>query len=106
MIGDTLTHIMNCSIQSVMFFEDWKREGVTPLYKAGEEFLLNNYRPVSVLPIISKIMKGIFTSVFMNILHDAISSMKNSQGLHLSIHAELHSTVLLKSGCVTLTMVS
>lgn len=61
-----------------MFIDEWKRAGVTPLYKAGEEVLLNNYRPVSVLPVLSIIIEGMFTIVFMSILDDAISSMKNS----------------------------
>lgn len=39
-----------------MFVDDWKRARVTPLYKAGK-FVLNNYRPVSVLPIISKFIE-------------------------------------------------
>lgn len=60
-----------------MFIDEWKRAGVTPLYKAGEEFLLNNYRPVSVLPIVSKM----FTIDFMSTLDDEISSVENSQGL-------------------------
>lgn len=83
-----------------------KRARVTPLYIACEEFLLKNYRSVYVLSIISKIIESHVTTVFMNILDDAISSMKNSQGLDLSIHAKLPSIVLLKSGYVTLTMVS
>lgn len=83
-------------------FQNWKRALFSPLYRTGEDILLNNYRPVSVLPIISKILKGMFTVVFMSILYDAISLMKNSQGLDLSIHIRLLSTVLLKSGYVTL----
>lgn len=48
-MSEILTHIWNCSIQSGIFIDDWKRAWVTPLYKAGEEYLLNNYRPVSYL---------------------------------------------------------
>lgn len=35
-MGDILTHIMNCSITSGMFIDDWKGAQVTPLYKVGE----------------------------------------------------------------------
>lgn len=83
MIGDILTHIMNCSIKSGTLIDDWRRARVIPLYKAGERFLLNNYRPVSVLPIISKFFERHIYNCFMNILDDAILSMKNSQGFDL-----------------------
>lgn len=67
---------MNCSIKSGIFIDDWKRARVTPLYKAGEDFLHNNYRLVLFYLSLAKLMKGMFTTVFMNILDNAISSMK------------------------------
>ena len=30
---------------------------VTPVYKAGDKSDVNNYRPISVLPILSKILE-------------------------------------------------
>ena len=48
---------MNCSIRSAVFIDKWKEARVTPLFKSGESFHLSNYRPVSVLPVVSKIIE-------------------------------------------------
>ena len=36
---------------------DWKNASVTPILKSGDDHIVNNYRPVSVLPIVSKILE-------------------------------------------------
>ena len=36
---------------------EWKTAKVTPLFKTGKRSDLNNYRPISVLPLVSKIME-------------------------------------------------
>lgn len=56
---------MNFSIETNNFENDWKRARVSPIFKSGNEHMVNNYRPVSVLPIISKIIeKHVFTSFY------------------------------------------
>ena len=43
----------------------WKVANVVPLYKKGQKDILNNYRPVSLLCILSKIFERIvFKHVF------------------------------------------
>ena len=39
------------------FPSDWKKAKVTPVYKAGDKSDVGNYRPISVLPILSKILE-------------------------------------------------
>ena len=36
---------------------DWKKAKVSPVYKSGSTTELENYCPISVLPIVSKILK-------------------------------------------------
>ena len=36
---------------------DWKKVKVSPIYKSGSTTELENYHPISVLPILSKIME-------------------------------------------------
>ena len=52
-----LTHIMNLSLSSGIFPEELKIAGVNPLFKSGDAMLFCNYRPVSVLPLFSKILE-------------------------------------------------
>ena len=56
-IASPLTCIVNLSLESGMVPTDWKVAVVTPLYKSGSHSEKGNYRPISVLPILSKILE-------------------------------------------------
>ena len=50
-----LCHNFNNSLFSKVFPSSLKKADITPVYKKDEKFLKNNYRPVSILPSVSKI---------------------------------------------------
>ena len=52
-----LCHIINRSIESGIFPDILKNANVTPVYKNGDRHCLSNYRPISVLPFLSKILE-------------------------------------------------
>ena len=54
-----LKHIFNLSITKGIFPEKLKIARVTPVFKAGENTEVSNYRPISVLPCFSKILEKI-----------------------------------------------
>ena len=56
LISKPLSHIINLSLRTGSFPAGWKSEKVTPVYKSGNTSLPENYRPISVLPIMSKIL--------------------------------------------------
>ena len=54
----------NC-LKSSTFPDDWKKGNIVPVHKKNSNQLVNNYRPVSLLPICSKIFgKVIFDGIF------------------------------------------
>ena len=54
----------NC-LQSGSFPNNWKKSNVVPIHKKGDKQLLQNYRPVSLLPICGKIFERIiFNPIF------------------------------------------
>ena len=54
-----LTHIFNLSLNSGVVPKCWKRKRVTPLFKKGDADDVNNYRPISILPIPMKVFEKI-----------------------------------------------
>ena len=54
-INDPLTHILNLSLLEGVFPSELKVANVLPLYKVDDDMLFNNYRPVSLLSVLSKI---------------------------------------------------
>ena len=54
----------NC-LHSRSFPNNWKKSNVVPIHKKGDKQLLQNYRPVSLLPICGKIFERIiFNPIF------------------------------------------
>ena len=59
-----ITHIINLSIRSSIFPTQWKTAKVIPLHKKDDVLQPKNYRPVSLLPVLSKILeRAIFCQV-------------------------------------------
>ena len=57
-LGETITAIVNISLRDGMFAKTWKEAIVRPLLKKpGLELVAANYRPVSNLPFISKVVE-------------------------------------------------
>ena len=67
-ISDSLTLIFNQAITLSSFPDEWKVARVMPLYKNGQRSIPGNYRPISVLPAISKIMERILYDQLYNYL--------------------------------------
>ena len=67
-IADSLTYIFNQVITQSSFPDAWKMARVTPVFKNGQRNLPENYRPISVLPTISKIMERILYDQLYNYL--------------------------------------
>lgn len=57
-----LTHLTNLCINQGVFPNLLKKSIVTPVHKCGDKSDPNNYRPISVLPAISKIIERIINS--------------------------------------------
>ena len=52
-----LLHICNLSFTHGVFPDGMKLAKVIPLFKSGNSMKVNNFRPVSILPILSKILE-------------------------------------------------
>ena len=52
-----LKHLLIISLKSHSFPEKLKIAKITPIYKSDHHFICSNYRPISVLPVFSKILE-------------------------------------------------
>lgn len=87
-IAEEITHIFNLSISSATFPKLWKMAHVTPLHKSGAKDDLNNYRPISKLPCLSKILESLINNQLKAFLsrHSVLAS-------HQSGFRAQHSTI-------------
>ena len=65
-----LTHIVNLSITTSVFPTEWKIAKVVPLLKKGDPLEPQNYRPVALLPIFSKILEKIVFRQIVDYVED------------------------------------
>ena len=99
-ISPILTELYNTCIAEGVFPIEFKSGKITPVYKKGNAELLENYRPVSTLPIFGKIFEKIIYSRLYSfltakgILHEKQFGFRKG---HSTSHA-LHSSVgIIKS---------
>ena len=60
-------NIFQFSLETRNFPSNWKRGNIVPMYKKGNKDLINNYRPMSLLLIFSKIYeKCIYDTLYNN----------------------------------------
>ena len=52
-----LLYIVNLSFSTGVFPDRLKQSRVTPIFKSGKKSSLKNYRPISILPVFSKILE-------------------------------------------------
>ena len=69
-ISNSLTLIINQMMTTGIFPDAFKKSKITPIFKKGESSLLINYRPISLLPTISKI----FERIIHNQMYDHLNN--------------------------------
>ena len=89
-----LKHVFNPSLQQGIFPENLKIAKVFPIYKKDEEFLLTNYRPISVLPCFSKLLEHIMYNRLFKYLSENSILYEKQFGFQTS-HSTEHAILLL-----------
>ena len=65
-IGKPILYIITLSLTSGIVPMELKKAKVVPIYKNGERNLFSNYRPISILPCISKILEKVVYNRYIN----------------------------------------
>ena len=69
-ISQPLCHILNLSIKNSTVPNLWKLAKITPIFKSGNKEQPSNYRPISVLPVLSKILEKAVHHQFLAFLEN------------------------------------
>ena len=56
-IAGSLNHLFNLSFARGEIPQEWKTAKVTPIFKVGSKMNIENYRPISVLPLVVKVFE-------------------------------------------------
>ena len=75
-----LTHIINLSISTQIFSEKWKKSKIIPLHKKDDQLNPKNYRPVAIIPVVSKIIERI-------VFNQMIKYLVSNDLIHPNHHA-------------------
>ena len=73
MIAPSLCKIFNKSLQLGSLPSDWKLANVVPVHKKGAKDHVENYRPISLFPIVSKVFERFALNSVMDHLYHVIS---------------------------------
>ena len=65
-----LAHISNLSFTSGIFPKELKIANIVPIFKADDEMVFTNYRPVSVLPVFSKLLERLMYNRLIDYINE------------------------------------
>ena len=95
-----LVYLCNLSIDQGVFPKELKLANVLPLYKTDDPFLFNNYRPVSVLSILSKVFERIMYSRMLEYLETYKILINNQFGFR-KYHSSYMALMVLMNELIT-----
>ena len=89
-----VTYMFNLSINSSSFPNSWKRATVIPIPKTGNPTLVQNYRPISLLPLPGKVLEKLIHHQLSLFLEEN-SILDDSQHGFRKEHSTVHSVAQL-----------
>ena len=94
-----LSHIFNHSFETGIFPDKLKYACVSPIHKTDSKLTLTNYRPISVLPVFSKILEKLMHKHLMDFLNKNEILFKHQFGFQkgkYTSHAilDIHSKII------------
>jgi len=80
LITAPLTDIINTSIRSGSFPEEWKKSVILPIFKEGDRDVTGNYRPIALTNTLSRIVEKVIGDQINTFLKENDALSKNQHG--------------------------
>ena len=92
-LAKPLAYVINLSLRTGLFPDEWKLARVVPIYKSGTRDSFENYRPISALPIFSKVVEKIVHKKLVNYLEEHKLLTNKQFGFRTKRSTELAATL-------------
>ena len=89
-LAPSLAFLFNQSISSGIVPTEWKLARVTPIFKKGKRQDVNNYRLISIIPVVARVFERIIYDQFFKYLSDN-DLLVNCQSGFRSLHSTITS---------------
>ncbi len=89
-----ITIIINTFVVTGIFPDSWKHALVVPVYKNGDASDISNYRFISLLPILSKVLEKIVSAQLINYLETNRLLSRNQHGFRPKLNTATALTVV------------
>ena len=94
-ISGPLCKLINRSLETGVVPSEWKIAKINPLHKKGDVTLANNYRPISVLPILSKVLEKVVHNQLTDYLEENKLLCPRQFGFRKKHSTELATSLLI-----------
>lgn len=88
-LAPSLTNIINLLLNTGKFPKIWKHANVCPIFKKGSKLKVNNYRPVSLLSICSKILERCVFEHIIPVIDPMLHSLQHGFCKGKSINTQI-----------------
>ena len=95
-LAEPLTYLINMSLRTGQIPNEWKQAKVLPLFKSGNATELDNYRPISIFPVLSKVLERVVHTQFIYYLESKQDTLQISICLSKAALNKFSSNVFLR----------
>ena len=88
-VSEPLTYILNLSLTTGVFPDKLKIARVIPIFKKGDKDKPGNYRPISILPVVSKLFEKLVNMRLVNFLEKNDILYKHQYGFRQGYNTKL-----------------
>ena len=91
-IAPSLTRLFNFSFETGQFPAEWKQAKICAIFKKGSKLEVGNYRPISILPVVSKVIERIVQKQLYSYLteNNLLSHVQSGFRQNFSTQTSLH----------------
>ena len=69
-------HLFSISLRSSSLPAEWRLHRITPVFKSGDKSLVKNYRPISLLCTVSKVLERLVYNKIIDFIHPSLSNFQ------------------------------